>query len=344
MKTLTIGLTYDLRSEYLQMGYSEEDTAEFDRADTIIAIEKALNALGQETDRIGNGRKLTERLARGDRWDLVFNIAEGLNGMAREAQVPAILDLFEIPYTFSDPVVMGLSLDKGLTKQIVRDHGCPTPEFKVVRKPEDADDVHFDPPFFVKPVAEGTGKGITERSIVRDREGLKAACLELLYRYDQAVLVERYLPGREFTVGILGTGDAAEALGTLEVILLDNAEKGVYSYQNKENCEVCVEYRLVKAAEDPLVMEAEKVALLAWQSLGCRDGGRMDLRCDAAGRPYFLEVNPLAGLHPQHSDLPILCSHLGIPYIQLIHRILSSAASRIQTLTHTTVRRRRCVS
>lgn len=340
---LTIGLTYDLRSEYLQMGYSEEETAEFDRADTIIAIENALMALGHTTDRIGNAKKLTERLVRGDRWDLVFNIAEGLNGLSREAQVPAILDLYEIPYTFSDPVVMGLTLNKGLTKQIIKDNGCPTPEFKVISQPEDVDGIHFNPPYFVKPIAEGTGKGITPQSIIREKKDLKDVCLDLLYRYQQPVLVEKFLSGREFTVGVLGTGHEAEAFGTLEVILLENAEQNVYSYKNKEKCEECVQYALVNGETDPMVKAAEAVSLLAWRSLGCRDGGRVDLRCDEFGNPYFLEVNPLAGLHPQHSDLPILCNQMGIPYIQLINRIVSSAATRVSSLPGQMMRMRRCV-
>lgn len=327
-----IGLTYDLRSEYLAMGYSEIETAEFDRDDTILAIECALHALGQETDRIGNGRKLTERLVRGDRWDLVFNIAEGLRGFAREAQVPAILDLYEIPYTFSDPLIMSLTLHKGLTKQVIKECGYPTADFKVVEHPMDTAAISLDPPYFVKPVAEGTGKGITGKSIIRDRKQLGEACRELLDRHRQPVLVEQYLPGREFTVGILGTGADAKVLGTLEVIFLEGAEESVYSFINKEYCEKVVEYRLVRPDNDPSVCEAEAISLATWRALGCRDGGRVDLRCDENGKPYFLEVNPLAGLHPEHSDLPILCTHLGVPYVELIHRILASAVARVPHL------------
>ncbi len=132
-KSMTIGLTYDLRSEYLAAGFGEEETAEFDRDDTIDAIETALQELGYETDRIGTARTLTSRLSQGDRWDLVFNIAEGLNGIGREAQVPALLDIFNIPYTFSDPMVMSLTLHKGMTKRIVRDAGIPTVDFHVVK-------------------------------------------------------------------------------------------------------------------------------------------------------------------------------------------------------------------
>lgn len=326
---MKIGLTYDLRSEYLAMGYSEEETAEFDRDDTIVAIETALQALGHETERIGNAKTLIRRLVNNDRWDLVFNIAEGLSGFSREAQVPAILDLYEIPYTFSDPLIMSLTLHKGMTKQVIRECGFATPDFKVVEYAADAADVKMTPPYFVKPVAEGTGKGISEKSIVRKREDLAAACDELLNQYQQPVLVEQYLSGREFTVGIVGTGPDAEVLGTLEVILLADAEKGVYSYVNKEKCEELVEYRLVSSDGDLAVKKTEALALGCWRALGCRDGGRIDIRCDEAGKPYFLEVNPLAGLHPEHSDLPILCNHLAVPYLELIRRIVDSAAVRV---------------
>jgi D-alanine-D-alanine ligase len=130
-------------------------------------------------------------------------------------------------------------------------------------------------------------------------------------------------------VGIIGTGPEAKILGTLEVILLANAEKGVYSYVNKEKCEELVEYRLVSSNNDPSVKKTAALALGCWRALGCRDGGRIDIRCDEAGNPYFLEVNPLAGLHPEHSDLPILCNHLSIPYVELIRRIVDSAATRL---------------
>lgn len=328
---MRIGLTYDLRADYLAMGYSHEETAEFDREETILAIETAIQKAGHATDRIGNARRLTERLVQGDRWDLVFNIAEGLNGMAREAQVPAILDLYEVPYTFSDPVVMGLTLHKGLAKHVVRGNGLPTPEFMVAAAPEEVADIDFPPPYFVKPVAEGTGKGVSARSIVRNPDDLAGVCESLITAFHQPALVERYLAGREFTTGIVGTGKNARVLGTMEVLLLPGAEAGVYSYDNKDQYEDRVQYRLVTPFDDPPVGAAEAVALGAWQALGCRDGGRIDLRCDEAGNAFFLEVNPLAGLHPVHSDLPILCGRLNIPYHALIGEILASALCRRST-------------
>ena len=169
------------------------------------------------------------------------------------------------------------------------------------------------------------------KSRVNNGQELATVCEQLLHRYRQPVLVEEFLPGREFTVGILGTGSEAACLGTLEIILLDEAEPDVYSYVNKERCEELVEYRLVDADHDDQVRQAEEIALAAWRSLGCRDGGRIDLRCDATGRPQFLEANPLAGLHPAHSDLPMLATALGMSYLELVRRIVDSAASRCKS-------------
>jgi len=326
---MKVGLTYDLRSEYLEAGHSEEDTAEFDRDDTIQAIEDTLRRLGHDTDRIGHARQLIDRLAKGDRWDLVFNIAEGLYGIGREAQIPAILDVYKIPYTFSDPLVMSLTLHKGMTKRIIRDAGIPTSDFWVVETSDDINRVKFSPPYFIKPVAEGTGKGITPHSVIQSSRELAVACLNMQEIYRQPVLVERYLSGREFTVGILGTGREARAIGTIEVILLADAEPGVYSYVNKEKCEDLVEYRPVWAKENPLVQRSEEIALESWQTLGCRDAGRVDIRCDGEGNPFFLEVNPLAGLHPHHSDLPIICKHMNMDYVSLMEGIVKSAEKRI---------------
>jgi len=326
---MKVGLTYDLRAEYLALGYDDQETAEFDRADTIEAIEGSLQALGHATERIGNVMNLTRKLVSGNRWDMVFNIAEGLRGFGREAQVPALLEAYDIPYTFSDPLVMSLSLHKGHTKRVIRDAGVPTPDFLVVEDGLRIGALSFAPPYFVKPVAEGTGKGITPASIIRRPEDLGPRCLELIDAYHQPVLVEAFLPGREFTVGLLGTGSAAAALGTIEVHLRAAAEPLIYTYLNKENCEELVEYRRVDAAVDATVRDAEAIALQAWRVLGCRDAGRIDIRCDVQGRPQFMEVNPLAGMHPAHSDLPIICSQIGMPYQALIERIMISARRRI---------------
>ena len=322
---MKIGLTYDLRDEYLAEGYSQEETAEFDRVSTIEAIEQTLQSLGFEVERIGHVRHLIARLALGARWDMVFNIAEGLYGFGREALVPALLENYRIPCVFSDPLMLALTLHKGMCKRIIRDLQIPTPDFVVVECESDLFNVNLPFPLFAKPVAEGTGKGVDGRSKIRDRKELFQVGRALLGRYRQAVLLETFLPGREFTVGIVGTGAEARALGTLEIVLNEQAEQDVYSYVNKEYCEELVEYRLV---HDVMAQEAQSVALASWRGLGCRDGGRVDLRSDAGGRPHFIEVNPLAGLHPEHSDLPILASLGGMNYRELLGAIMESALQR----------------
>ena len=243
---MKIGLTYDLRDVYLAEGYDEETTAEFDRADTIDSLEHAIRSLGHETDRIGHVRQLVSRLAVGDRWDLVFNICEGLHGIAREAQVPALLEAFVIPCTFGDPVAMSVCLHKGLTKTLVEKCGTPTPQFAVVETLADLTRINLPFPLFAKPIAEGTGKGVSPASCISSAEELSQVCESLLTRFRQPVLVETYLSGREFTVGILGTGADARVLGTLEIVLLSDAEPGAYSYVNKERCEELVRYDLVR--------------------------------------------------------------------------------------------------
>jgi D-alanine-D-alanine ligase len=321
-----IGITYDLRDDYLAEGYSAEETLEFDRADTIDAVEQTLRDLGYLTDRIGNIKSLVTRLAAGDRWDIFFNIAEGIAGLGREAPVPALLDAYKIPYTFSDPLILSLTLHKGMTKHVIRDLRLPTPDFAVIEREEDINKVSLQFPLFAKPVAEGTSKGITAASKITSREKLFHVCRTLLSTFQQPVLVERFLPGREFTVGIVGTGKDAVVLGVMEVHLKENAEQDVYTYVNKENCEELVEYRLVN---DSMAHTVRETALAAWRGLGCRDAGRVDLRADVQGVPHFLEVNPLAGLHPEHSDLPIICNLAGISYRELIDMITCSALKRL---------------
>ncbi|MFH1122331.1 MAG: D-alanine--D-alanine ligase [Pseudomonadota bacterium] len=322
---MRIGLTYDLQEDYLARGLSDEEAAEFDSIDTIEAIDKALQGLGYQTDRIGHIQALTKRLAEGDRWDMVFNIAEGLRGFGREAQVPALLDAYDIPYTFSDPMVLALTLHKGMTKHVIRDLGIPTPDFLVVEDVSEADRVDLPFPLFAKPVAEGTGKGIGTASKIKTKDELVRVCQKLLETYEQPVLVETFLPGREFTVGITGTGRDAVPIGAIEVVLQKDAEPDSYSYSNKKKFEKLVKYRLVKDASAKRALE---VALASWRGLGCRDGGRVDLRAGADGMPQFLEVNPLAGLNPDISDLPILCKLAGMTYRELIARIMESALTR----------------
>ena len=322
---MRIALVYDLRDDYRALGFSEEEIAEFDTMDTIDQLEGALRALDCEVVRVGRGQMLAARLAAGERYDLVFSVAEGVKGRSREAQVPALCELFDQPYLFSDPLTSAVSHDKAVAKRLVRAAGVPTANFAVATSGASELNGWSEFPAFVKPIAEGTGKGCESASVVHTREELAAAAAKLLQRYRQPVLVETYLPGREFTVGIVGNGEEARVLGVCEIVLREDAEANVYSLQNKERCEELVIYQ---PAHDGEAWAAGRRALAAYHALECRDAARLDFRSNALGEPYFLEANPLAGLHPHHSDLPILAAQNGIAYVELIGTILDAGLAR----------------
>jgi D-alanine-D-alanine ligase len=322
---MLVGITYDLKDDYLAQGFAAEKVAEFDNLQTIDAIDESLRTLGFETVRIGNIKHLVRYLAEGKQCDLVFNIAEGLYGMGREAQIPALLDAYSIPHVFSDALVLALSLHKGMTKAVVGKSGVPTPEYLVLKDEKDIEDLNLPYPLFLKPVGGGTGMGISANSIVRNKASLLRETNRLLRDFDQPVLAETFLEGREFTVGITGCGEQAQCLAVMEILVDPSSDEGVYSYKTKQEYLQYAKYHLV---DGPLAKECEEVALGAWRALGCLDGGRIDLKADGQGRVNFLEVNPLAGLNPVDSDLPILCKLNGISYQQLIEKIMASAMGR----------------
>lgn len=319
-------MTYDLKDDYLKEGYEPESVAECDSLVTIDAIDAALQKLGHQTVRIGNVKALVARLAEGRRWDLVFNIAEGLFGLLRESQIPALLDAYQIPYVFSEGFVLTICLHKGFTKDVVRKAGVATADFCTLSHPEDYKKVDLPYPLFLKPVAGGTGIGITASSKVTNPGQLKSVSQAMLAAYEQPVLVETYLSGREFTVGITGTGDDAVSTGVMEIIIDHQSDGGIYSYKTKQEYVTTTRYEKPEAAA---WKACEAVALAAWQALGCRDGGRVDVKMDEKGVVHFLEVNPLAGLHPIDSDLPILSRMHGLSYDELIARIVHSAQKRL---------------
>jgi D-alanine-D-alanine ligase len=234
---MRIGLTYDLRDDYDRLGFDAQQVAEFDRADTIDAIEAALHSLGHATDRIGHVGNLLERLRAGDRWDLVLNIAEGLSstGIGREAQVPVLLDLYGIPYVFSDPLVCTLSLHKGMTKRVVRDLGLPTPDFAIVERDADIAAIELPFPLFAKPVAEGSSKGVSGASRITD-PGATGAGLPRIAGAVQAAGIGRNLlararvHGRHCRIGRArgsgrGDGGAPRARGRCGGVLVQQQRK-----------------------------------------------------------------------------------------------------------------------
>ncbi len=321
---MKIGLTYDLRSWYIDRGYSMDETAEFDKQETVDALENSLKLMGYETDPIGNTFQLIESLAAGKRWDMVFNISEGLYGDGRESVVPAILDQYKIPYVFSGPVIMGLSLNKHLAKLVAAAAGVPVSPGCLITEMKDLTKCNLRYPLFVKPVSEGTGKGITEKSLVNSPEELLPMVEWIITEFRQPALVEEYLPGREFTVGIIGYGEEAFAIGGMEVICANNLP---YSVEVKENY---LNYCKYKPLDTDIVDECKSVALGAWKALDAVDAGRVDLKADREGKICFIEANPLAGLNPVHSDLPILARMYGIEYQTLMEMIMKAAIKRIK--------------
>lgn len=328
-RPLTVALCYDSKEQHLAAGCSPVEVMELDDESTIAGLCGGLEALGHAVDRVDGGIALARRLLAGERWDLVFNIAEGLTGRGREARVPAVCEMLGQPYTFSDPVTCGVTLDKAWAKRIARDSGLATAPFAVVTCCEDlnaVDIARLEAPLFVKPLAEGSSKGVTGTSLVATRDQLDERCRMMLQEFPEGLLVETYLPGREVTVGVVGNGAEARVVGVMEVCATRRGETCAYTALNKGEYERRVRYRLL--SRGALARDARQAALAAYQVLACRDAARVDLRCDGTGRLQLIEVNPLPGLHPVRSDLPIMARLAGIDYPTLLGWIIDSAMVR----------------
>jgi D-alanine-D-alanine ligase len=326
---MKIGLTYDLVGEHPPYFNAPPDYyGEFHSEESIRILKETLEGLGHEVDRIGNIKQLVHFIVSQNAVDIVFNVAEGIWGRSREAQVPALLEAFQIPYTFSDPLTLSVCLDKAVTKRLMQSEGIATPAFHVISDPSQFDqkiEASLKYPLFVKPLREGTSKGINSQSIIENRQELFSRVQFLISLYKQPVMVEEYLPGREFTIGIIGSGAEAHILGAVEIIVTDSQEK-VYGFLQKEECEDRVLY---KPVETRAVLDTiSELALRAYRAVDCQDAGRVDIRFDKKGDPHFLEINPLPGLHPITSDLSIIATQVGVAYEQLIAEILRSAFQR----------------
>ncbi|HEU6451877.1 MAG TPA: hypothetical protein VFT57_10680 [Gemmatimonadaceae bacterium] len=329
---------------------SDDEFAEWDSAETIAAVENALAALG-EVVRLEADADFPDRL-RHSKIDLAFNIAEGLRGPNREAHVPAICEFFGVPYSGSDPFTLSLCLDKARTKECLAYHGIPTAPFAVVRSssgnelrtllrgtaaPSGALARALSFPLFVKPVHEGSSKGITERNFCRDARELEEQVLFLLEKYRQPVLVEEYLPGAEFTCAVLGN-DANAAVLPIVGMRYDALPDGalpVYGYEAKwlwDRPEKPLEiFECPARIDDALRRTIEHTVLETYRVLGCRDWSRVDVRLDAAGIPNVVEVNPLPGILPDPADnscLPKAARAAGMSYDELIQACARHAAER----------------
>ncbi len=316
---------------------SRDEFAEWDSPTTIAAVESALSLLGKVV-RLEANEDFPEKL-RLTRPDIVFNIAEGFHGVNREAHVPAICEFFGIPYSGSDPFTLSLCLDKARTKETLAFHGIPTPPFAVVEKLDDLKGVlkKLNLPLFVKPLHEGSSKGITDSNLCFDREHLIRQAEFLLENYKQPVLVEEYLPGNEFTCAVLGNGDEATVLPIVGMNF-ETLPKGalpIYSFDAKfvwDRPENPLDiFQCPARITRELQASIERVTLDAFRVLGCRDWARIDVRLDAFGNPNVLEVNPLPGILPDPADnscLPKAARAAGIGYEELIQNCLKYAAAR----------------
>lgn len=316
---MNVGLVYELQDEG-----KVEATAEFASADEIGYLADTIEGLGHAVARIGDLRQLLQFIASGQAIDLVFNYAAGCWGRAREAQVPALLEALRIPYTGADAFTLTLCIDKAIIKRLWHLAGLPTPPFRLVTQASDWADVPGSLggfPLFVKPAWEGSSKGISADSIVTTGEALQRRVGKLLTAYQQPVLVEPYLPGREFSAGVLGSGGAAEVLGVVEIRhtdshLVDLAGKKAWSPQT-----------FLPVPDSALRDTLCDLAWRAYQTVDCRAIGRVDIRLDREDRPQLLEINPNPGLHPTRSAMPALALHAGLSYAGLIARLIESACT-----------------
>jgi D-alanine-D-alanine ligase len=324
MRRLRIGLAHNLK----RIDPARDDAeAEYDSPKTIGAIAEALRSHGHEVVLLEATRDLPRALLAA-RVDLVFNIAEGAAGRSREAHVPALCELLGVPYTGSDPAALCVTLDKALGKRVLRDAGIPTPEFFVAATGREPLPPGWRFPAFVKPNVEGTSKGIGPESVVDDERTLRRRCRDLLRRYRQPVLVEEFLSGREFTVGVLGY-PRPRVLPPMEVVFLRDDGRRVYDYSLKQDWTGKIEYVCPARLAPALDRRMRRLARATFTTLGCRDVARIDIRMDARGAPHVLEVNPLPGLTPAFSDVVMIAEAAGIGYRDLIGRIVACGVRRL---------------
>jgi len=323
-----IAITYNLKRTVLSDGLKNDDDAEFDSLQTLEAISKAIKALGHEVIVLEATAQLPANLL-ASRVDLVFNIAEGIRGHNREAHVPALLELLSIPYTGSDSKALTVTLDKSLAKKIVADAKIATPKALLFHDPSQKIPESLSYPCIVKPIAEGSSKGISSSSVVHEQSALQSAVEKIVTRYKQAALVEQFVGGREFTVGVLENG-CLDVLPPMEIIYLCGEPCPIYSYAYKLEWQNFLRYDTKPLLTKALRLRLENYARRAFRALGCRDVARFDFRMDDKNHLYFLECNALPGLAPDWSDLCLISNAAGISHQELIQRILTPALERLK--------------
>jgi D-alanine-D-alanine ligase len=323
-RTIKVGFTYNVKREH-----DTDEHAEFDPPATIIAIANALARQGHIVVHLEATPDLPRVLAEAD-VDLIFNIAEGVEGRNREAQVPALCELLGIPYTGSDSATLAIALDKALAKKVLMQHDILTPAFQVMETGREKLDSTLEFPLIVKPNAEGSSKGIGSTNVVDNIDELREAVGALLERYKQPALVEEYIKGREFTVGLLGD-KRPRVLPPMEIRFKDDDnDRPVYDYVVKQEWEKHVYYECPAKLTPAELKAIEKIARETFWALDCRDVGRVDLRMADDGQIYVLEVNPLPGLTPDYSDLVLISKAAGMDYDGLIADVMVGGVRRLR--------------
>jgi len=329
---MKIGITYNLKDELSPAAIIDSEACEeFDTPETINAICGVLEKKGHETVKLGGDLRIIDKI-RQEKIDFVFNVAEGYHGRNREAHIPSILEMMGVPYSGSDPLTLGLTLDKTITKKVAAHAGIPVPRYIAVTSLNDlaAAEKRLAYPLITKPAWEGSSKGIYNSSKVLTRKELEISIKVLLEKYPgQPVLIEEYIEGREITAGVIGN-DTPEILGLMEIVNKANPGADVfYSLETKRDWRKQVEYASPPKLNRIFESHIRYRALLAFREFGCRDIARIDFRIsEKHNRLFMLEVNPLPGLSPEYADLAIMAKAQGISYDELIVSILKHALSR----------------
>jgi D-alanine-D-alanine ligase len=327
---LVVGIIYNLKKGIKTE--IEDAEAEYDSIDTVNAIKTVLENHNIQTVLIEADVSLSQKL-RDTHIDIAFNIAEGIRGRGREAQVPALLNMFDIPFTGSDETTLCVALDKALTKRLLSTYNINTPDYTLISKdflPHVTHIKKLNYPVIVKPNAEGSSKGISNISIAESEETLYSLAEQNIGIYKEDMLAEEYIEGREFTVGIIGNGNETRVFSPMEIIFTRETQGDfhVYSYNVKKDYKKYIRYEcpadIDKKTEDKMFETARCI----YDALGCRDFARIDFRISKDGYIYFIEINPLPGLAPGYSDYPMLAGFCGVSYDTLIINILNAAVKR----------------
>jgi D-alanine-D-alanine ligase len=327
---MQIGLSYDLKETIaLQQASCDDACEEYDSSETVGLIATALEAEGHTVTMLGGGREFLDRILH-EKVDFIFNIAEGRGTYrSREAQVPSILEMLDIPYSGSDPQCLAICLDKPLTKKLVASEGVSTPTWRVINDRQELrqiDGCDFPFPAIIKPAYEGSSKGIRLTSVVEDAKQAVEAIESLLEKYHQPAMMEEVILGDEVTVGIIGNSPP-KVLGMMRILPKQRNGYFLYTLEVKRNYLELVDYECPAGLEEKVLQRIQISSLRAFKALGCRDFARLDFRVSTVGVPYFLEINPLPGLG-NHSDLVIMARKLGWSHRQLISAVLNAALQR----------------